>query len=85
MYFSFGTEGLPEHSFVLDWMDVSNRRKYWGDVFVVKMAPHDYGKYFWAAYEDIVSEFLDLLVKGRSQCGCRHNGSERHPCRDHCC
>ena len=66
MYFSFGIGGLPEDSSVPDWMDVSNRRKCWGNVFVVKMAPHDYGKYFCAAYEDIVPEFLDLLLKGRS-------------------
>jgi hypothetical protein len=28
------------------------------------MAPHEYGENGWAAYEDIVPEFLDLLVKG---------------------
>jgi len=33
---------------------------------VVKMAPHEYGEYGWAAYEDIVPEFLYLLVKGPS-------------------
>ena len=28
------------------------------------MAPHEFGQYGWAAYEDIVPEFLDLLAKG---------------------
>jgi hypothetical protein len=27
------------------------------------MAPHEYGEYDWAAYEDIVPEFLDLLIE----------------------
>jgi hypothetical protein len=28
------------------------------------MAPHEYEEHGWAVYEDIVPEFLDLLVKG---------------------
>jgi hypothetical protein len=35
---------------------------------LVKMASHEYGQYSWAVYEDIVPEFLDLLVKGPSYC-----------------
>jgi hypothetical protein len=37
------------------------------DVFFAKMAPHKYGEYGWAAYKNIVPEFLDLLARGASQ------------------
>lgn len=73
VFYSFAVDDLPENSSVPAWIsDVGDTgdncdgipRNYRGDVFLVKMAPHEHGEYGWAAYEDIVPEFLDLLVKG---------------------
>jgi hypothetical protein len=61
-FYSFAIDDLPENTFVPDWM--RNRHNYWGDVFLVKMAPHEYGQYGWAAYEDISPDFLQLLAEG---------------------
>lgn len=65
-FFSFAMDDLPEHSSVPAWISGDQRRVYWGDVFLVKMAPHEWGEHAWAAYEDIGPEFLDLLAKGPS-------------------
>jgi hypothetical protein len=66
VFYSFALDDLPKNSSVPAWISGGNRYQYWGDVFLVKMAPHLYGQYGWAAYEDIVPDFLDLLVKGPS-------------------
>lgn len=65
VFFSFARDDLPKNSFVPAWTSSDDiHLRYSGDVFLVKMAPHEYGEHGWAAYEDIVPEFLDLLVKG---------------------
>ena len=47
----------------------SHRRIVWcGDVFLVKMAPREFGAHAWTAYEDIGPEFMDLLANGPSGC-----------------
>lgn len=45
-------------------MHGGNSISYRGDVFLVKMALHEFGKYVWAAYNDVALEFLDLLIEG---------------------
>lgn len=65
-FFSIAMDDLPENSFVPSWVGHGRRSVYWGDVFLVKMAPHEWGEHGWAAYEDIAPEFLDLLVQGPS-------------------
>jgi hypothetical protein len=62
--FSFALDDLPKNSFVPTWIRNICKREYYGDVFLVKMAPHEYGEHDWAAYEDIVPEFLDFLIEG---------------------
>jgi hypothetical protein len=68
VFYSFAIDDLPKNSSVPTWIsgDISDDFPlyYYGDVFLVKMAPHEYGEYGWAAYEDIVPEFLDLLREG---------------------
>ena len=68
VFYSFATDDLPKNSSVPTWIsgDISDdfHRYHYGDVFLVKMAPHETGDYGWAAYEDIVPEFLDLLREG---------------------
>jgi hypothetical protein len=68
VFYSFAIDDLPKNSSVPTWIsgDISDdfHRNYYGDVFLVKMAPHEYGEYDWAAYENIVPEFLDLLREG---------------------
>ena len=65
VFYSFALDDLPKNSSVPTWIsgDISDdfHRCYYGDVFLVKVAPHEYEEYGWAAYEDIVPEFLDLL------------------------
>jgi hypothetical protein len=67
VYYSFDVDHLPLNAFVPDWIGKigdKNQQRYWGDVFVVKMGPQEYGPYGWAAYEDITPEFLELLEAG---------------------
>lgn len=64
VFYSFATDDLPKNSSVPTWISDPLHGYYSGDVFLVKMAPHEYGEYGWAAYEDIVPEFLDLLREG---------------------
>jgi len=67
VFHSFAFDDLPKNSSVPTWIsDIGDgmHRQYCGDVFLVKMAPHEYGEYGWAAYEDIIPEFLDLLIEG---------------------
>lgn len=65
IFFSFALDDLPENKSVPAWFTRGMELgKFWGDVFVVKMAPHEYGEYGWAAYEDVAPELLDLLVRG---------------------
>jgi len=68
VFYSFAADDLPKNSSVPTWIsgDIGDdfHRYYFGDVFLVKMAPQEYGEYGWAAYEDIVPEFLDLLREG---------------------
>lgn len=67
-FFSYAAHDLPENSSVPVWIS-SHRRIIWcGDVFLVKMAPHEFGEHAWAAYEDIGPEFMDLLANGPSGC-----------------
>ncbi|KAM3068067.1 hypothetical protein ACMFMF_009433 [Clarireedia jacksonii] len=70
MFFSFAADDLPENSSLPTWIreigeigDIPDgfHRRYFGDVFLVKMAPHEYGENGWAAYEDIVPDFLNCL------------------------
>jgi hypothetical protein len=67
VYYSLDVDHLPLNAFVPDWIGtVGDKapRLYWGDVFVVKMGPQEYGPYGWAAYEDITPDFLELLAAG---------------------
>jgi hypothetical protein len=70
VFYSFALDDLPKNSSVPAWIsdigDIGDviPPQYWGDVFLVKMAPYEYGEYGWAVYEDIAPEFLDLLIEG---------------------
>jgi hypothetical protein len=70
MFFSFAGDDLPKNSSLPVWIrdigDVEDsiHRQYPGDVFLVKMAPHEYEEKGWAAYEDIVPDFLECLNEG---------------------
>jgi hypothetical protein len=67
VYYSLDVDHLPLNAFVPDWTRTvgdKTARQYWGDVFIVKMGPHEYGLYGWAAYEDITPDFLELLAAG---------------------
>jgi hypothetical protein len=65
--FCFLSNELPLNPFVPTWIkELENGccLLYYGDVFVVKMAPQEHGKHDWASYADITPQFLDLLMKG---------------------
>jgi hypothetical protein len=67
VYYSFDLDHLPLNAFVPDWIGKigdRNQQQYWGDVFVVKMGPQEYGPHGWAAHEDITPECLELLAAG---------------------
>jgi hypothetical protein len=70
MFFSFAGEYLPENLSLPAWVrDIGDfedgtHRLYFGDIFFVKMAPHEHDENGWAAYEDIVPNFLNCLNEG---------------------
>ena len=67
VFYSFAVDDLSENPSVPAWisdMGEGFNLKYYGDVFLVKLAPHESGEHDWAAYEDIDPQFLDLLVEG---------------------
>ncbi|KAF2468686.1 uncharacterized protein BDR25DRAFT_230630 [Lindgomyces ingoldianus] len=67
VFYSFDLDSLPRNMFVPAWVsEISDgvHFSFHGDVFLVKMSPHEYGENRWAVYEDITPLFLDLLVKG---------------------
>ena len=67
VFYSFDLDDLPKNMFVPAWVnDMGDgvHYPYYGDVFLVKMAPHEYGENRWAVYEDIIPLFLDLLAEG---------------------
>ena len=72
IFYSFNCDNLPRNPSIPTWM--TELKPYWyGDVFLVKVAPYEYGGYGWALYEDIAPEFLELLAYKRgffdiSQC-----------------
>ncbi|KAI9689716.1 MAG: hypothetical protein M1822_009597 [Bathelium mastoideum] len=63
IFWSLDQDNLPVNPFVPTWIN-EDRYQWYGDVFLVKMAPYEYGGYGWALYEDIDPEFLDLLAEG---------------------
>ncbi|PVH91585.1 hypothetical protein DM02DRAFT_704116 [Periconia macrospinosa] len=73
VYYSYNQDALPKNQFVPAWIcdNGDGLHQHHGDVFLVKMAPHEYeydngghGQNRWAAYEDILPLFLDLLAEG---------------------
>jgi hypothetical protein len=67
IFYSLDLDHLPQNAFVPDWIGKigdKGHQIYWGDVFVVKMSPQEWGPYGWAAYQDIAPEFLELLAAG---------------------
>ncbi|KAL2818737.1 hypothetical protein BDW59DRAFT_151921 [Aspergillus cavernicola] len=57
-FFSFALDDLPRNTNFPSWLLDSSG---YGDVFVVKLQPHEFGEYGWAAYDNISREFLELL------------------------
>ncbi|PVH90117.1 hypothetical protein DM02DRAFT_82963 [Periconia macrospinosa] len=76
VYYSYNQDALPKNQFVPAWIcdngdGLHYQHQHHGDVFLVKMAPHEYeydkggyGQNRWAAYEDVIPLFLDLLAEG---------------------
>ena len=66
VFHSFAADDLSKNLSVPAWLSKIrewDHRNYYGDVFVVKMAPVEHGEEGWAVYEDIVPQFLDLLAE----------------------
>ncbi|KAF2120925.1 hypothetical protein BDV96DRAFT_565904 [Lophiotrema nucula] len=63
LFYSFAIDDLPENTHVPAWMR-EGRGRCLGDVFLVKLAPQEFGEHGWATYEDIVPQFLDLMKEG---------------------
>ncbi|CAI6332713.1 unnamed protein product [Periconia digitata] len=63
IFYSFDMDNLPQNQHVPTWI-TSDHHSWYGDVFLVKVAPYEYGGYGWALYEDIVPEFVKLLAEG---------------------
>jgi len=57
-FYSFALDDLPQNINVPD--SFSPMGTMWGDVFVAKLAPEEWGVNGWATYEDVPSEFLRL-------------------------
>ncbi|KAK7186243.1 uncharacterized protein CC84DRAFT_1221420 [Paraphaeosphaeria sporulosa] len=70
LFWSFAMDDLPRNKHVPKWIsDAPNTEmthSYYGDVFIVKIAPHEYEPEGWAAYEDVSPTFVEALVKSPS-------------------
>jgi hypothetical protein len=60
IFYSFALDGLPQNTAVP--LVFANAGAMWGDVFVVKLAPEEWGEHGWAVYEDVPARFLELPV-----------------------
>jgi hypothetical protein len=58
IFFSFALDDLPRNDNVPRRL---LKESAYGDVFVVKLQPHEHGEHGWAAYDDISPEFLQWL------------------------
>ncbi|KAL5429359.1 hypothetical protein PMIN04_000163 [Paraphaeosphaeria minitans] len=70
LFWSFAMDDLPRNKHIPRWIneapDMDMSHSYYGDVFIVKVAPHEYEKEGWAAYEDVSPAFLEILTKSPS-------------------
>ncbi len=64
VFYSFAMDDLPENKHIPSWIGGEERHVWYGDVFIVKMAPSEVDEHGWAAYEDIGPEFLQLMADG---------------------
>jgi len=63
--FSYAMDDLPEHNNFP--ASLTDSGACWGDVFVVKLQPHEFGEHAWAAYDDVPPEFLKLPIWSRQR------------------
>lgn len=62
IFFSFALDDLPQNNnFPRELLHSIP----FGDVFVVKLKPHEFGENAWAAYDDVSPEFLRLPIMTR--------------------
>lgn len=68
VFYSYAVDDLPRNPAVPAWINCTGPGtylSYFGDVFLLKMAPHEYEEeHGWAVYEDIDPQFLELLTEG---------------------
>lgn len=64
VFFTSTMDELPENSNFPE--HILGNRFLHGDVFIVKLQPHEYGVNGWAEYDDVPAEFLNLpSMRGR--------------------
>ena len=80
VFYSFAVDDLPKNPSVPAWISDmghgGHHQHYHGDVFIIKLAPHEYEENAWAVYEDIDPQFLGVLAEGpleRSSFGIVHS------------
>ncbi|KAF2450535.1 hypothetical protein P171DRAFT_468824 [Karstenula rhodostoma CBS 690.94] len=68
LFWSFAMDDLPRNKHVPRWIRESGdmSHSWYGDVFIAKIAPHEYERGGWAAYEDVPPAFLEILAKSPS-------------------
>jgi hypothetical protein len=70
VFYSFAVDYLPQNLFAPAWIREfgnGHYHNYYGDAFLVKLAPNESDDHDWAVYEDILPEFLNVLATGPSR------------------
>lgn len=83
VFYSYASDDLPKNPAVPPWIsDIGEgcHLPFYGDVFLVKVALDEYNEDGWTSYEDIVPQFLDLLVEGPLEVRTKISGSLRESC-----
>ena len=81
--YSYALDDLPLNPAVPAWISNTGNGgnlPYYGDVFLVKVAPEEYEENGWAVYEDILPQFLDLLVEGPLEVRMKTHWAFGEPC-----
>jgi hypothetical protein len=57
-------DDLPQNEHAPSWIRDASDGSFYGDVFLVKLAPQEKDDNGWAVYEDVSSAFLEVLANG---------------------
>lgn len=64
VFYSFALDDLAQNMGAPGWMVEASDGPFFGDVFLIKLAPQEKDENGWAVYEDVGLEVLEVLACG---------------------